>query len=100
MSDFGDQDITQAATKCIAFIEKAKTKGKKILVHWYVLLFSPSSLLCNLIVYTSISRGGVNRSATIVLAYLVAREGYNLKDAFFHVKHKYCLLFPLLLRAH
>jgi predicted protein tyrosine phosphatase len=65
MSDYGNQDLRELMDQCIDFIEQTKQKHEKILVH------------CRL---------GVNRSTTIVLAYLMLRERWNLKQAWTHVK--------------
>lgn len=65
MSDYGNQDLRELMDQCIDFIEQTKQKHEKILVH------------CRL---------GVNRSTTIVLAYLMLRERWTLKQAWTHVK--------------
>lgn len=65
MSDYGNQDLRELMDQCIDFIEQTKHKREKILVH------------CRL---------GVNRSTTIVLAYLMLREHWTLKKAWTHVK--------------
>eukprot|EP00029_Vermamoeba_vermiformis_P004475 TRINITY_DN15018_c0_g1_i1.p1 TRINITY_DN15018_c0_g1~~TRINITY_DN15018_c0_g1_i1.p1 ORF type:complete len:347 (+),score=92.67 TRINITY_DN15018_c0_g1_i1:179-1219(+) len=65
MSDYGNQDLRELMDQCIDFIEQTKHKHEKILVH------------CRL---------GVNRSTTIVLAYLMLRERWTLKQAWTHVK--------------
>lgn len=65
MSDYGNQDLRELMDQCIDFIEQTKQKHEKILIH------------CRL---------GVNRSTTIVLAYLMLREHWTLKKAWTHVK--------------
>lgn len=37
---------------------------------------------------------GINRSATIVIAYLMKTKGWNFKEAFMHVRNKRRQIFP------
>jgi len=73
ISDFGTQDLSQMYEKCFDFIGHAKLSNGKILVH---------------------CQGGMNRSATIVLAYLVAKENWTLKQAHQHLKAKRPIISP------
>eukprot|EP01119_Soliformovum_irregulare_P023871 TRINITY_DN842_c2_g1_i1.p1 TRINITY_DN842_c2_g1~~TRINITY_DN842_c2_g1_i1.p1 ORF type:complete len:212 (-),score=37.55 TRINITY_DN842_c2_g1_i1:350-985(-) len=65
MSDYGETDLKTVFPKCFAFISEARSKEKKILIH---------------------CAGGVNRSPTIMIGYLMAVEGWTLRKAFDHVK--------------
>ena len=56
------------------FAAKIKERNEKVLVHCHI---------------------GVNRSPTVVLAYLMKYEGYTLKSAVEHVKARlYLLAYP------
>lgn len=65
MSDHGDTAITEILPECFRFIEEAKSNGEIILVH---------------------CRGGVNRSATVVLAYLMKYNDMTLREAWEYVR--------------
>jgi protein-tyrosine phosphatase len=65
LSDYGNQDLTEVFDICFNFIEDAKNNNEKVLVH---------------------CRGGINRSPTIVLAYLMVREQWRLRQAYQWVK--------------
>jgi len=64
LDDFGQSDLSKIWMECFDFISEAKSNQKNILVH------------CD---------GGINRSPTIVVGYLVSREQWTLKQAFDHV---------------
>lgn len=67
IDDFG-RDILNSKNilgRCFTFIQEAKQNGNKVVVH---------------------CRSGINRSATVVLAYLVKYENFTLKDAFLHLR--------------
>lgn len=61
LSDEGLSSLKEALEECCAFIEEARTNGGACLVHCHA---------------------GVNRSASIVLAYLMLRTGRNFREAF------------------
>ena len=61
VSDFGDANLGPVFSACNEFIAAAKSEGATILVH---------------------CRHGQNRSPTVVLAYLMEREGLFLRDAY------------------
>lgn len=67
MSDHGDTTIVEILPECFKFIEDAKSNEEIILVH---------------------CRGGVNRSATIVLAYLMKYNGMTLREAWEYVRNR------------
>lgn len=67
MSDQGDTSISEILPDCFKFIEDAKSSTEIALVH---------------------CRGGVNRSATVVLAYLMKHGGMTLKQAWEHVRER------------
>lgn len=67
MSDLGDTIIVDVLNECFEFIDQARESQENILVH---------------------CRGGVNRSATIVLAYLMKREKMTLKQAWDHLRER------------
>ncbi len=61
LADDGGSSLPEAFAPCIAFINEARDSGGACLVHCHA---------------------GVNRSASIVLGYLVAEHGMTLRDAF------------------
>lgn len=61
VSDFGDTNLAPVFSACNEFIAAAKSEGATILVH---------------------CRHGQTRSPTVVLAYLMEREGMSLKEAY------------------
>eukprot|EP00727_Mastigamoeba_balamuthi_P002314 m51a1_g1208 putative dual specificity protein phosphatase 1 isoform 2 (288) ;mRNA; r:469225-470701 len=68
ISDMGTDDLVHDASllpRCFAFLDEARAAGAKALVH------------CSL---------GYNRSPTVVIAYLIARERWTLKRAYEHIK--------------
>jgi len=73
MSDDGLDSLNQIFDKVLPFIEQAKANNKKILIH------------CRL---------GVNRSPTIVIAYLMKTRNCTLKEAFNVVKEKREVICP------
>jgi len=60
ISDFGTTVLDEVLPECFTFIDEGHSRGFHVVVH------------CN---------GGINRSATVVLAYLVARRRLTLRDA-------------------
>lgn len=68
LSDYGDTDIsapeTEALAACLAQIDAAATAGERILVH------------CS---------QGINRSPTVVMAWLIVRRQWTLARAHEHV---------------
>lgn len=60
LSDYGDTELDEVLPQCFAFIDEAKNTGGKVLVH---------------------CRYGMNRSPTIVVSYLLVREGLTLLTA-------------------
>jgi hypothetical protein len=89
MSDYGDQKIEDILQQCLKFIESAKISKGKVLVHWYVSTRRLWVSRCAFVILRIFSRGGVNRSPTIVLAYLLDKEKYTLQDAFRLLKTRY-----------
>lgn len=67
MSDYGESNLKKIFKKCFSFIESAINKKENILIH---------------------CRGGINRSATVVIGYLMIKENMTLKEAFDLVKSK------------
>jgi len=67
MNDRGDTDLERVLEKAIPFIEEGQEDGNTILVHCKV---------------------GQNRSATVLIAYLMKRHGKNLYEAHKEVKTK------------
>jgi len=66
ISDFGDEDLLKPKKlpRCFKYIEDAKAKNGLVLVH------------CS---------KGINRSPTVVMAYLIAIEKWTLEKAYKHV---------------
>ncbi|XP_017769908.1 PREDICTED: dual specificity protein phosphatase 10-like [Nicrophorus vespilloides] len=64
--DDADQDLTQYFDESFEFIEEAKEMGQRVLVH---------------------CQAGVSRSPTIIIAYLMIRNGTRMTDAFAFVKN-------------
>lgn len=67
MSDYGDSNIKEIAQQCFGFIESALNNGENILVH---------------------CRGGLNRSVTILIAFLMVSQDMTLRDAYHLVKRQ------------
>ncbi|KAK5908970.1 hypothetical protein CgunFtcFv8_016984 [Champsocephalus gunnari] len=63
--DIPDTDITSYLEECSGFIELARRQGGVVLVH------------CN---------AGVSRSSSVVIGYLMLREGLTFDDAYSQVK--------------
>jgi dual specificity MAP kinase phosphatase len=72
-SDSGCQNLKQYFGEAIAFIESARTQGGRVLVH---------------------CQAGVSRSATIVIAYLMARYDWTMMAAFHYVKSRRSIIAP------
>lgn len=66
MCDYGSDNLVESKriAKMLNFIDACRARGDKILIH---------------------CRMGVNRSTTIVLLYLVKRQGWTLTEALLHV---------------
>ncbi|KAH3759083.1 Dual specificity protein phosphatase 16 [Pelomyxa schiedti] len=67
ISDFGTDTLTPILDKCFSFINEARNSHGRVLVH------------CSL---------GVNRSPTVVIAYLMCHCGMTLQQAYTHVLGK------------
>jgi protein-tyrosine phosphatase len=67
LNDDEDDDITAEFEKCSAWIADAVAGGGIVFVH---------------------CQAGISRSASIVMAYLMAKESMSLKEAFLHTKAK------------
>lgn len=67
MSDYGDSDVFEVGKSCFSFIDSARKNNENILVH---------------------CRGGLNRSPTIVIAYLMVKLKMTLNEAYYLVKNK------------
>jgi len=66
-------DIGSYFDECVVFIDDALSKNEKILVHCYA---------------------GISRSSSIILAYLINKYNYSLKDALKIVKKKRPIVQP------
>lgn len=77
VDDYGHTELSRSSSdtlrKCFKFIEKGRSEGGRVFVH---------------------CRKGVNRSPTIVLAWLVQVEGWTLKKAYEHVKQVRPMMSP------
>jgi trimeric autotransporter adhesin len=73
MSDYGNQNIQEVLPQCFEFIQGARAKEGKVLVH---------------------CRGGVNRSATVVLAWMMHGEKMILKDAWHLLRSRRSVVSP------
>ncbi|CAA2997936.1 dual specificity phosphatase 1-like [Olea europaea subsp. europaea] len=71
--DREDVDISQYFSECFNFIEEAKKTGGGVLVHCFA---------------------GRSRSVTIVVAYLMMKNGISLSEALEHVKRKRPVVSP------
>jgi atypical dual specificity phosphatase len=67
LSDFGDTPLSSVLEECFDVINEAREAKGNVLVH---------------------CQGGVNRSPTVVIAFLMHVIGWNLKRAWEHVKEK------------
>lgn len=66
-SDYGDSALIEEFELCCDHIQKAMEREENILVH---------------------CEGGINRSPTITLVYLISRAKYTLRDAVYLIKKK------------
>ena len=75
LSDFGDDDLKSRLPECFAVLEACRAAGGRCLVH------------CS---------QGVNRSASVVLAWLMssARTRWSLAEAWSHVKSRRLVVSP------
>lgn len=75
LSDFGDDDLKSRLPECFAVLEACRAAGGRCLVH------------CS---------QGVNRSASVVLAWLMssARTRWSLAEAWSHVKSRRSVVSP------
>ncbi|XP_051125445.1 dual specificity protein phosphatase 1 [Andrographis paniculata] len=71
--DREDVNISQFFEECFAFIDEARTTGGGVLVHCFA---------------------GKSRSVTIVVAYLMYKNGMSFSEALEHVKTKRPVAFP------
>lgn len=67
LPDNEEEDIGQHFERAFAFFDEAESKGERVFVHCHQ---------------------GVSRSATIVLAYLMKKNGWSLKQTYVYVKDK------------
>jgi len=73
ISDYGDTHITCVMHECFAVIDEARAAGKNILVH---------------------CQGGVNRSPTIVIAYLLYNFRWDLQTCLDYVRERHSMTSP------
>lgn len=73
MSDYGTSQLKDLINDCFDFIDASRANNENILVH---------------------CRGGINRSATIVIAYLMLKENMTLCDAWKFVKERRSKISP------
>lgn len=67
LPDNEEEDIGQHFERAFAFLDAAESKGERVFVHCHQ---------------------GVSRSATILLAYLMYKRSWTLKEAYAYVKEK------------
>jgi len=73
ISDFGDTELGEVLEECFAIIDEARNSKQNILVH---------------------CQGGVNRSPTVVIAYLMIRLNRTLKESYQTVKESRSQISP------
>jgi len=73
LDDTADFDISGHFDRAVSFIEEAKLSASNVLVH---------------------CQQGISRSASMVIAYLIAKENMSLKDALALVKNKRQIVNP------
>jgi len=73
ISDYSDQNISEILDDAVLFIESARMSGGRCLVHCVQ---------------------GISRSATVVIAYLIASEGWSVQTALQFVKERRSLIAP------
>jgi protein-tyrosine phosphatase len=73
LCDFGNSDLGLVLKRCFAFIDEAKAKKQKILVH---------------------CAAGINRSPTIVIAYLMRVNQWKYRQAFDYVQDRRWFINP------
>jgi len=65
LSDYGTDDLSRKLLPCFQFLQRVKEREDNVLVHFQM---------------------GSNRAPTVVIAYLMNSERWNLKKAYEHVK--------------
>jgi len=73
LSDFGNTDLFKKFDQCFEFLDEARKNGAKVLCH---------------------CQAGINRSPTIVIAYLMKTEGRTLKQSYDLVISKRPMISP------
>lgn len=73
MSDAGTTELTDVLPAALDHIDQARTSGGRVFVHCFA---------------------GVNRSPTVVLAYLVMRFGWRLREAWCHLTSRRPIVSP------
>lgn len=77
INDYGESELfsqnSKILTKCFDFMESARAAHGKVLVH---------------------CQKGINRSPTVVIAWLIVREGWTLEKAYLHVRERRTTMSP------
>eukprot|EP01121_Diplochlamys_sp_Union-15-3_P012318 TRINITY_DN3678_c0_g1_i1.p1 TRINITY_DN3678_c0_g1~~TRINITY_DN3678_c0_g1_i1.p1 ORF type:complete len:156 (+),score=21.12 TRINITY_DN3678_c0_g1_i1:82-549(+) len=73
LSDFGDSDLVSVFDECFQMFDEAKKNNKKVLIH---------------------CMAGVNRSASVLIAYLMQHKKWRLKEALQFVKERRSFISP------
>lgn len=73
MRDSEDEDLLQYLDQCVDYVYNIIKSGGNILVHCI---------------------GGISRSASVCIAYLVKYENVTLRKAYYHVLHRRHCIFP------
>ena len=96
MSDWGEPNLkAKKLPECLEFIDQAEKQNKRILVKKKVHLKNQWLLSNQSIEIKKVHcQMGVNRSATIVIAYLIKKNRWTFKQSFLYVKAKRPSIFP------
>eukprot|EP01121_Diplochlamys_sp_Union-15-3_P012319 TRINITY_DN3678_c0_g2_i1.p1 TRINITY_DN3678_c0_g2~~TRINITY_DN3678_c0_g2_i1.p1 ORF type:complete len:158 (+),score=14.10 TRINITY_DN3678_c0_g2_i1:11-484(+) len=73
LSDFGNSDLVSVFDECFQIFDEAKKNNKKVLIHCVA---------------------GVNRSVSVLIAYLMQHKKWKLKEALQFVKEKRSYISP------
>jgi len=84
--DVPSANIYQHFPAALQFIRAAHDRGESVLVHWCVCSMRHRVSVPSARHSHSYSHQGISRSASVVLAYLIAYHKMTLGDAFAHVR--------------
>jgi len=88
VDDWHEEDLSKYFIDCFEFIDQGMQNGG-VLVHWYgQVVLRPNYLKYTHSTPLPSSRAGISRSPTVVIGYLMWKEGLSLAEAYSLVKEK------------